>query len=281
MAQSSDQAVAQTLFDLGMKLMGEGKYAEACPKLAESQRLDPGGGTLINLGLCREKEGKLGSAWASFNDALSIAVRDGRADREKIAREHIAAIEPNLQKIVISVSKEAATTPGLEIKYDGTPIRSAAWGLPTPTDEGLHAVTATAPGKITWHWELEVKAGAAPDAVMVPALENVSAPPPVKRSPWPWIIGGVGVAGLGVGLAAGVVAIAKHSDANTLCGGDPCQSQRGIDAENTANGAAWAANIALVAGAVTVGVAIVLFVVRSGKAEPPAAATANGLKLAF
>ena len=43
------RAAAAALFEDGRRLMGENKYAEACPKLEESQRLDPHMGTLFTL----------------------------------------------------------------------------------------------------------------------------------------------------------------------------------------------------------------------------------------
>jgi hypothetical protein len=56
-AQSPNEAAATALFDEGRRVMAENHYAEACPKLAESERLAPSGGTLINLADCYEHAG--------------------------------------------------------------------------------------------------------------------------------------------------------------------------------------------------------------------------------
>src|SRR5689334_22228130 len=59
-------AAAQVLFDEGMRLMSRGDAREACPKLAEAQRLDPGMATQFRLAECYEKTGRRASAWALF-----------------------------------------------------------------------------------------------------------------------------------------------------------------------------------------------------------------------
>src|SRR5690349_9072722 len=55
-------ARAAALFKEGREAMVHGNAATACPKFAESQRLDPAAGTLRNLALCEEAIGELAKA---------------------------------------------------------------------------------------------------------------------------------------------------------------------------------------------------------------------------
>ena len=71
-AQERDPAAAQALFDQGQALVNAGKPEEACPKLAESYRLDPGIGTQFHLAACHELEGRIASAWAEFLEVASV-----------------------------------------------------------------------------------------------------------------------------------------------------------------------------------------------------------------
>ena len=59
---ASDKAAAEALFDQGVRLMKQNNFAEACPKLEESDRIDPAVGTLLYLGECYERVGKTASA---------------------------------------------------------------------------------------------------------------------------------------------------------------------------------------------------------------------------
>jgi hypothetical protein len=182
----ADRAAARALFDQARKLVTEKKFAEACPKFEESQRLDPGIGTQFNLADCFEQIGRTATAWSMFLDVASQAKQAGQKDREKIARERANALEAKLSKLSVVVPTEVS---GLEVRRDGSSIGKVLWGTPVPVDPGAHTIEAIAPGKKKWATSVQVAPGAGETKVTVPSLdaEGPAAPPvaPVATVPPP------------------------------------------------------------------------------------------------
>ncbi len=173
-----NKAAAEALFDEAKKLMAAKRYAEACPKFADSERLDPGVGTLLNLGLCYKQNGQTASAWSSYREAASQARSEGQADREDLARQEAAALEPQLTKLVIEVPKETAAINGLEIRRDGEMVPPGLWGVPAPVDPGMRTLDVAAPNKKPLHLETKTEGAGATAKVVIPTLEDAPPPPP-------------------------------------------------------------------------------------------------------
>src|SRR5882672_1040058 len=102
-AQGETRTAAESLFVEAKKLMDAGRFAEACPKFADSQRIDPGVGTLLNLALCYERQGKVASAWSTYRAAAAGARTAGQAERESMARQRASALEPRLSRLTVAI----------------------------------------------------------------------------------------------------------------------------------------------------------------------------------
>lgn len=288
----SDRALATELFKEGRELMAAGNTHEACAKFAESQRLDPGGGTVLNLASCYEKEGRLASAWSAFNEGLSFARRDGRAEREALAQERLAALEPRLSRLVIEVPPESEIE-GLVVLRDGSPVGRAAWGTGMPVDVGAHRIDVTAPGHVSWSTTVEVKADASRDVVSLPRLEAEPAPPPepppapapVVRARAPsrpietdeapsgdgqrltgFVIGGAGVVGLGVGTYFGIRTLSKKSESDAEC--EKGCSDRGAELSSEAKTTADISTVSLLLGVIGVGAGGYLLLTAPSSPKP-------------
>jgi hypothetical protein len=291
-ARADDSAAAQALFDQAKKSMAAHRYAEACPKLEESLRLQEAVGTLLNLADCYEKEGKLASAWSKYLEVATKARAAGQQARARIGRDRAAALAPKLSNLVIDVATSRAD--GLEIRRDGTLVGEAEWGTAIPADAGIHTIEASAPARKPWSDTVVVTDGATTARVSVPDLARIpveapaatAAPVPESVPPEPvpapsesrhhgnglkvaaLVAGGVGIAGVGVGSVFGVMSMIDHNDASNLCPAPgPCRGSSGVDAWHNAYDAGNVATIAFIAGGAGLAAGTVLWVLAAKSAR--------------
>ena len=270
-ADERDPAAAQALFDEGRALMKTHRYPEACPKLAESQRLDPGIGTQFRLADCYEQQGKVASAWAAFLEVASLAAASGQTEREQTARSRATRLESRLPRLKIVVPSENLGAE-LKITRDGIVVGQAQWESALPVDPGEHQLAVTAPGRRPFSGTVTVKEGAStsfevprlellPEASAAPGAPAPAEPPrqqptPASVRPMPSEpladvrapvpssgpsllvigLGSLGVIGLGAGTTLGLMARSKFGDSKHYCNAvdeNRC-SQRGVDLRDDA-----------------------------------------------
>lgn len=330
-ADTGDVVMSEVLFRDGKDLLARKDYARACPKLAESFRLDPASGTLLALAVCHEREGKLASAWGEYADVASRSKLEARPDRERAARAKAAELEPRLSTLTIALSEGAAVA-GLEIRRGGVLVAPAWLGTAVPVDGGPVTIEAAAPGRRPWRAQVMIAPAGDKQTVTIPWLEGAgsgrgtpqpprpraeASPPPsdsaepapdetpapesapalLAAAPLPRagqrsglsplqvggvVVGAVGVAGLGVGAAFGVLAIDKYNASKSQCTGDFCTAAGKSD-RNAALTAGNVASVGFIAGPVLLaaGTAMILLGIQRTESRPasPTAATFQAVPL--
>src|SRR4051812_24446781 len=197
-AEARDPAAAEALFRRGRDAMEAKQYDGALRWFAESQRLDPAAGTLMNLATCEEKLGRVASAWQHWKEAADVLGRDD--DRLPIARNRVAMLEeklPRLAVVLVSSRKE-----GARVFRDDVELGPATYGVPLPVDPGSHTVTVRMPGHRIEQVEVRLGEGDQKQVEVQPGAEDRSRAVIAQRdSSWPrtlgWVLAGGGVAGVG------------------------------------------------------------------------------------
>jgi hypothetical protein len=289
-----DKALALQLFDAGRSLLAAGKVDDACRKLEESQRLDPLPGTILNLAVCHERQGRSATAVAEFREARALAERDHRDDRVALVDQHLQALDGKVSSVVIVVPPEA-DRPDLSVTRDASPVGRAAWGTPLPVDPGPHTIEASAVHKKAWKVVLNVGANGdvqtatltpledapaplAQTPVVAPVAAIATAPSPLALEPTQphrglstrrtvaVVTAGVAVAAAGVGTYFGVTAISKHNDPAATCSLEPCTAADNLN--DSAKKAADASTLSFAVALAALGAsAIVWFSDTSGSGE--------------
>jgi len=303
LAQSAaDSATAEILFNEALALLESNKAAEACRKLEESQRLDPGVGTLLYLADCYQQTSRTASAWATFREAAYMA--KARADeREAVALEQAQKLEPTLSYLTIEVSAPAGE---LTLLHDGKVVGQPLWGTAFPVDPGVHQLEASAPGKKPWTASIDITPGPYQERVIVPALEDAPAEtltaPPVQpvRPAEPtsdgrtqrtvgWVLLGAGSAAVVTGGIFALLARGDDSDAEAECRPDRRElcNPAGVDLASSANTKATLAGVSAGLGLAAAGAGITLLLTapsgepRSGEFTVRAQPLLGGAEVSF
>jgi hypothetical protein len=283
----TDPVAAAALFQEGRDAAKRGDYAGACPKLADSYRLDPAPGTLLNLADCHEHLGKLASAWQLFQQAIEhLSSSDAR---RAPAKQRAAALEARLPRLTVVLAPNAPA--GTTVKRDSTELGGGGLNTALPVDPGEHEVVVTAPDHQERRFSvilaegrserLVVEAGALVQKA-APVKEPTAPPPPPPPAPPKgmstmrtvgFIVGGAGLAGIGAAIATGLVLPGKQRIIDANCGADFLCNQEGFAAAQSGKTLAAANTTLWFVGGIMTGVGAVLVVAggNGGDSKPGAA----------
>jgi tetratricopeptide (TPR) repeat protein len=237
---SDDIEHADALFKEAKHLRDGGRYAEACPVFAKSQKLAPAVGVTLYLADCYERIGLPASARALFLEALALARQKNDA-RGEMALARARELEPKLSRLTIAPWPAAPN--GSEVSFDGKVLARETWNVALAVDPVDHVITLSVPGRTAQTVTAHVAASSPPLVVRfyeaggtsVGAATDASPPqlaplPPASPSPSlapekpkalssaekrrlaEWYLLGTGIAGLGVG--AGFLVVKNSSMSN-------------------------------------------------------------------
>lgn len=281
LAQSSDPAAAEALFQKGRGAMEREDFDAACQMFEESFSLDPAVGTVMNLAVCEEKRGRLARSWERWHQALDLLDEDD--ERVSYAVIQMEAVEGRLAYLTIVAQMGAP--PGLVFRRDDVVLGGASFGQELPMDPGKHVITVESPGhepkrytvalELGERKELAVTAGPPSDA------DGAGADPNPRKT-----IGvaalGVGAVGLGLAITTGVLLPRQHEKVEQGCPAKSC-SEEGLQAVSGAktllalNTAGW---IATGVGAAA-GITLLLILPKNEKSPPPASTSARTVGVAL
>jgi hypothetical protein len=264
-------AEAEAAFRDGRKAMQAGDYPTACTRFADSERLEPAPGTLLNLAECETHIGKLVSAHEHFGVAASGFPRGDVRRTVALSRE--AELDRRVPRLTLRLVPSA---PPDAIVHEGEGVlERTTLGRPMLVDPGKVVVVVTAAGRVDRTYALALKEGDQVEQSLdagEPAPAGAATPPPVVPPPptttpvqpaeeppsngqlrrtLGFAVGGVGVAGLAVGAVTGILALDRASTVKQHCPDQACDPQ-GLDAASQGKWMAPTSTVSFIAGGVLV-----------------------------
>jgi hypothetical protein len=294
---------ADALFQEGKILLEQGRFGEACERLAQSETIDPTVSTLGLLAGCHEQQGRIATAWKEYlaTAKRAEAVNDSRAE---FARQRAEALAPTLPKLLVRLS---GASPDIEIYRNLDRIPAEELGVEIAVDPGAYEIVARSPKRQEFRMTITAREGSkvlvdvpdlrtfsegsAPAAAPHPPSNAVSktmatprpTPPraeppesgPSGRVKAAAVTSAIGLTGVALGAMFGISAVSKSNESTIIqatcksAADSAAECQRGKALRESAYGASTAATISFGVGAAGLGAGLIILLIPSGNSSAP------------
>jgi hypothetical protein len=188
---------------------------------------------------------------------------------------------------IVFVAKDSRGSPirGVNVRVDGAQVAGGGGATPIRVDPGEHTFELVADGYVPASKRLAVQEGVKGREEVV-VFESTTATPtwnaPTQRTV-AYVVGGLGIIGLGIGAVFGVLAKSTYDDAISDCGspsaGVRSCNETGLAAGERADRQAAISTIAFVAGTAFVAGGVVLFMTRPSERGVSVGLSASGIRV--
>ena len=287
-------AAARQLFTEGKALESEGDWAGALEKFDRVAAVKMTPQVRFHVALCHEHLGRWVDAVNGFELAEQEARASGATDVEDNAPKRAEGLRARLAHITLRVSGTVRTS---KILLDGRPVSMALADTAIPLDPGTHRVQVTRDGEETFSEELEFAEAESreleleiddpePPPPPPPKHPNTGkdkpGPPPPSEPPPRWIsyvVGGVGLAAIGGGVATFVL---RQGELSNIRCDDPAAfigcNPEDVDSADLAQQYDIASKVLWGVGGAALATGVVLwFVLAPDDDQPATGAAAVGL----
>ena len=237
--EASDARKAKDLFAAGQKLYKADKYAEAIVKFEAAYTVTPHPVIYFNIARCYEQLGDAPKAIKAYKDYLRLM--PSAKDREAV-NESVAALERKVREKTLARVTVTAEPAGARVEVDGKAVAGTPAIAEVPP--GTHQVLVSLEGHDSVERTVATTAGQAVDLTVTlrktadpkgsasdaprkdepaagasltpgPSVAGQVSQPGVTEQPRKrvatWVVGGVAVAGLGTGIALGLMSSSATS----------------------------------------------------------------------
>jgi hypothetical protein len=251
-ADDATAAAARELAVQGRTAYGAGDYARARELFHRAHEMVGAPTLAVYEARSLARLGRLVDAIVVYRSTLTEPV-DASAPEQfhralADAGRELADLESRVPSLAISLKGASATDASARVSIDGAAVDPGTLGKPTPLDPGSHRVELSVQGRAAEVETVTLAEGVHRTLELGTEQQAPSTGPVPKDAPgtghqsghhsplrtWAYVSLGVGVAGIGTGVVAGILAAGKHSDAEQGCPGNVCEvgseGSRDVDA---------------------------------------------------